>query len=121
MDGQQMAALCTIRGGRCTDIRASTPALIGVSLMSPATVFVLSNMITFRAKLGPKLSFALDRLMVQQVSAWIGIFGFVIGTSPKHHSRNPLTDVIPPRHLLVVDHPLVVRESRRWLQTEHRA
>ena len=41
-------------------------------------------MIAFRAKLGPKIGPALDRPMVQRVSAWIGIFGFMIGTSAQN-------------------------------------
>ena len=75
-----MAALCTICGGRCTDIRASTPAFIGVSLMFSAIFFTLSSPIAFHAKLGPKLGPALGKPMAQRVSAWIGIFGFMIGT-----------------------------------------
>lgn len=70
---------------------ATTPAFIAVALGFSSIFFVLFSLIAFRAKLGAKLGAALDRPMVQRVCAWIGIFGFMIGTSSKHPSREPRT------------------------------
>jgi len=60
---------------------ATTPSFIGVALVFSTIFFILFSMIAFRAKLGAKLSAALDRPMTQRVTAWIGIFGFMIGIS----------------------------------------
>ena len=71
-----MDALCTIRSGHCTCIRTSIAVPVIFSV-----IFVLFNLIAFCAKFDPQLDPAPDRPMVQRVSAWIGIFGFMIGTS----------------------------------------
>ena len=63
---------------------ATTPAFIAIALAFSSIFFILFTMIAFRAKLGPKLSVALDRPMVQRVSAWIGLIGFMIGTWLKY-------------------------------------
>jgi len=60
---------------------ATTPGFIAVSLGFSFIFFILFSMIAFRAKLGAKLSAVLDKPMVQRASAWIGLFGFMIGLS----------------------------------------
>jgi len=91
---------------------ATTPAFIAIALGFSSIFFVLFSLIAFRAKLGAKLGAALDKPMVQRVCAWIGIFGFMIGTSLKYPSRQPQTKTDSCRYLLVLNHPDVVRESR---------
>jgi len=41
--------------------------------------FITFTLISFRHKMGPKLSVALDKPMVQRLSAWVGFIGFLIG------------------------------------------
>jgi len=36
-------------------------------------------MISFRHKMGPRMTAALDKPVIQRLSAWIGFFGFIIG------------------------------------------
>ncbi|KAF9651388.1 hypothetical protein BDM02DRAFT_3154396 [Thelephora ganbajun] len=60
---------------------AATPAFIAIALGFSFIFFVLFTLIAFRAKLGARLGAALDRPTVQRASAWIGIFGFMIGVS----------------------------------------
>ena len=91
---------------------ATTPAFIAIALGFSSIFFVLFSLIAFRAKLGAKLGAALDKPMVQRVCAWIGIFGFMIGTRLKYPSREPQTKANPYRYLLVPDHSDVVRKSR---------
>ena len=74
---------------------ATTPAFIAVALGFSSIFFVLFSLIAFRAKLGAKLGAALDKPMVQRVCAWIGIFGFMIGTSLKYPSRELRLKQIP--------------------------
>jgi hypothetical protein len=62
---------------------ATTPAFIGVALVFSTIFFILFSLIAFRSKLGAKLGVTLDKPMVQRVCAWIGIFGFMIGTLSK--------------------------------------
>ncbi|THH15982.1 hypothetical protein EW146_g4584 [Bondarzewia mesenterica] len=58
---------------------ATTPAFIAVSLGFSIIFFVLFTVISLRMKMGAKLSAVLDRPMIQRVSAWIGLLGFMIG------------------------------------------
>ncbi|EIN13710.1 hypothetical protein PUNSTDRAFT_48642 [Punctularia strigosozonata HHB-11173 SS5] len=58
----------------------ATPAFIAVSLCFSAMFFLLFTMISFRAKLG-RLSATLDKPIVQRLTAWIGLFGFMLGLS----------------------------------------
>ena len=75
---------------------ATTPAFIAVALGFSSIFFILFTLIAFRAKLGPKLSAALDRPMIQRASAWIGLFGFLIGTFLKCLSRLTSVSRKPP-------------------------
>lgn len=65
---------------------ATTPGFIAVALGFSTIFFILFTLIAFRAKLGAKLSAMFDRPMIQRASAWIGLFGFMIGTSSEHPS-----------------------------------
>jgi len=58
---------------------ATTPAFIAVSLGFSIIFFILFTMICLRSKLGAKLSGMLEKPVVQRVSAWIGLLGFMIG------------------------------------------
>ncbi|KII94332.1 hypothetical protein PLICRDRAFT_78471, partial [Plicaturopsis crispa FD-325 SS-3] len=58
---------------------ASTPAFVGVALAFSVMFFFTFTLISFRHKMGAKLSAALDKPMIQRFSAWIGVFGFLIG------------------------------------------
>lgn len=57
----------------------STPAFIAVALSFSILFFITFTLISFRHKMGGKLSAALDKPMIQRLSAWIGFFGFIIG------------------------------------------
>ena len=41
--------------------------------------FITFALISFRSKLGTKLNESLDKPLIQRISAWIGVLGFVIG------------------------------------------
>jgi len=58
---------------------ASTPAFIAVALAFSVAFFVLFTLISFRHKLGEKISAALNKPLIQRLSAWIGFLGFLIG------------------------------------------
>ncbi|KAI0322715.1 hypothetical protein OF83DRAFT_1048815 [Amylostereum chailletii] len=58
---------------------ATTPVFIAISIGFTIIFFFLFALISLRAKLGAKLSAALDRPVIQRLSAWIGLFGFMIG------------------------------------------
>jgi len=92
---------------------ATTPGFIAAALVFSTIFFILFTMIAFRAKLGAKLSAQLDRPMVQRASAWIGLFGFMIGMSSKYLSWRTRAHLNSCRTLIVPDHSLVVRKSRR--------
>ena len=90
---------------------ATTPAFIGVSLGFSTIFFVLFSLIAFRSKLG-KLGPTLDKPMVQRSCAWIGIFGFMIGTLSKYSFGRPEADTNSHRSHLVFGYSSVVRKSR---------
>jgi len=57
---------------------ASTPAFIAVALAFSVAFFFIFTFISFRHKMG-KLSAALEKPLIQQATAWIGFFGFLVG------------------------------------------
>lgn len=57
---------------------ATTPAFIAVSLAFTFMFFLLFTFTALRSKLG-KAGPWFDRPMVQRSTAWIGLFGFMIG------------------------------------------
>jgi len=59
---------------------ATTPGFIAIALCFSVIFFVLFTLVAFRAKLG-KLSAQFERPMVQRATAWVGLFGFMIGLS----------------------------------------
>ncbi|KAF9044728.1 hypothetical protein BDZ89DRAFT_158739 [Hymenopellis radicata] len=58
---------------------ASAPAFVAVALMFSMVFFISFTIISFRHKMGEKMSAALDKPMIQRVSAWLGFIGFLIG------------------------------------------
>lgn len=58
---------------------ATTPAFIAVALGCSVTFFITFTLISFRHKMGEKISATLDKPLIQRVSAWVGFFGFLIG------------------------------------------
>ncbi|KAG5648019.1 hypothetical protein DXG03_007053 [Asterophora parasitica] len=58
---------------------ASTPAFIAIALGFSVSFFFTFSLISFRHKMGERVSAALDKPLIQRVSAWIGFFGFLIG------------------------------------------
>ena len=59
---------------------ATTPAFIAVSLAFSALFVVIFTLISFRSKLGGKLSASLEKPFINRAVAWIGLLGFMIGT-----------------------------------------
>ena len=57
----------------------SAPAFFAVGLMFSTIFFVVFTIISFRHKMGEKMSAALDKPMIQRTSAWLGVIGFIIG------------------------------------------
>ncbi|KAK7044089.1 hypothetical protein VNI00_007805 [Paramarasmius palmivorus] len=58
---------------------ASSPAFIAVALTFSILFFFTFTLISFRHKMGEKMSAALDKPLIHRLSAWIGFFGFFIG------------------------------------------
>jgi hypothetical protein len=57
---------------------AATPAFLALSLVFTLLFFMMFTMISLRHKLG-KIGAAFEKPMMQRVSAWIGLFGFMMG------------------------------------------
>lgn len=57
----------------------ATPAAIAVAILFSVVFFVTFTAISFRHKMGTKLSGILEKPAVQRFAAWIGFFSFVIG------------------------------------------
>ncbi|GLB36183.1 hypothetical protein LshimejAT787_0304710 [Lyophyllum shimeji] len=57
----------------------TTPAFIAVALGFSVSFFITFTLISFRHKMGEKACAALDKPLIQRVSAWVGFFGFLIG------------------------------------------
>ncbi|KAJ7619064.1 hypothetical protein DFH06DRAFT_1235196 [Mycena polygramma] len=57
----------------------ATPVFLGIALACSIIFFITFTMISFRHKMGAKMTDMLDKPMVQRLSAWIGFFGFMIG------------------------------------------
>lgn len=60
---------------------ATAPGFIAVSLAFMTLFVVIFIMISFRAKLGGKLGPMLEKPFINRAVAWLGFFGFIIGTS----------------------------------------
>jgi len=58
---------------------ASTPVFIAIAISFSVLFFIAFTLISFRHKMGSKMAALLDRPLLPRVSAWIGIFGFIIG------------------------------------------
>lgn len=58
---------------------ATTPVFIAIAIGFSTIFFVLFTLISFRANLGARLSAMFDRPRLHRASAWVGLFGFMIG------------------------------------------
>jgi len=59
----------------------TSPGFIAFSIALSLFFFVTFTAISFREKLGPRIGPLMDKPMMQRLSAWIGVFGFLIGLS----------------------------------------
>ncbi|KAJ7706139.1 hypothetical protein B0H17DRAFT_919365 [Mycena rosella] len=57
----------------------ATPVFIGLALACSGIFFVTFILISFRHKMGARMTAMMDTPMIQRFSAWIGFFGFMIG------------------------------------------
>jgi len=71
---------------------ASAPAFIALSIALSFLFFLSFTLISFRHKMGAKMTMILDKPLLQRMSAWIGFFGFLIGELS--HFNTTLGDVI---------------------------
>jgi len=58
---------------------STAPSFIAVAISFSFVFFVAYTLVSFRHKFGGGLSAKLDSPMVQRITAWIGVFGFMIG------------------------------------------
>ncbi|KAI0029628.1 hypothetical protein K488DRAFT_80076 [Vararia minispora EC-137] len=58
---------------------ATTPAFIAISIGFTIIFFFLFTLMSLRHKLGARLATVMDRPGIQRISAWVGVFGFMIG------------------------------------------
>jgi hypothetical protein len=52
---------------------------LGIALACSIIFFITFTLISFRHKMGEKMSASLDKPLIQRLSAWLGFFGFMIG------------------------------------------
>ncbi|KAJ7220303.1 hypothetical protein GGX14DRAFT_434123 [Mycena pura] len=57
----------------------STPVFLGIALALSIIFFITFTLVSFRHKMGEKTTAMLDKPIVQSVSAWLGVFGFLVG------------------------------------------
>ncbi|KAJ6610028.1 hypothetical protein B0H10DRAFT_2061674 [Mycena sp. CBHHK59/15] len=57
----------------------ATPVFLGLALACSIIFFMTFTLISFRHKMGAKMTAALDNPIAQRLSAWVGFFGFMIG------------------------------------------
>ena len=57
----------------------STPVFLGIALALSIVFFITFTLVSFRHKMGEKTTAVLDKPIVQSVSAWLGVFGFLVG------------------------------------------
>ncbi|KAJ7181697.1 hypothetical protein C8R43DRAFT_869900 [Mycena crocata] len=57
----------------------ATPVFLGLALAFSIIFFITFTMISFRHKMGEKMTAMFDKPIIQRSSAWIGFFGFIIG------------------------------------------
>ncbi|KIM85245.1 hypothetical protein PILCRDRAFT_354716 [Piloderma croceum F 1598] len=58
---------------------STAPAFIAVAISLSFVFFFAYSLVSFRHKFGEGLSEKLDSPMIQRITAWIGVFGFMIG------------------------------------------
>lgn len=58
---------------------SGAPAFIAVSLVFSIFFFFTFTLLSFRHKMGEKMSGALDKPLIHRLNAWVGFFGFFIG------------------------------------------
>jgi hypothetical protein len=61
-----------------TSPTAATPVFLALSIVFTVLFFFMFTMISLRHKLG-KIGAVFEKPMMQRVSAWIGLFGFLMG------------------------------------------
>lgn len=57
--------------------------MIAVALSFSLLFFISFTLISFRHKMPGGMSAALDKPMVQRLSAWVGFFGFIFGMAQR--------------------------------------
>jgi len=57
----------------------ATPVFLGIGLACSVIFFLTFTLISFRHKMGEKMTAMFDKPLVQRLSAWLGFFGFMIG------------------------------------------
>lgn len=60
---------------------ATTPVFIAIALSFSILFFLSFTLISLRHKMSPKLAAVLEKPMLQRSSAWLGVFGFLVGTN----------------------------------------
>ncbi|KAJ6575153.1 hypothetical protein B0H19DRAFT_1022011 [Mycena capillaripes] len=57
----------------------ATPVFLGIGLACSIIFFITFTLISFRHKMGAKMTSMFDNAIAQRLSAWVGFFGFMIG------------------------------------------
>jgi hypothetical protein len=70
---------------------STAPAFIAVAISFSFVFFFAYSLVSFRHKFGEGLSEKLDSPMIQRITAWIGVFGFMIGA--RIYTMPPITSV----------------------------
>jgi hypothetical protein len=78
---------------------ATAPIFIAIAISFSILFFITFTMISLRHKMVPKLTSALDNPMFQRLSAWVGFFGFLVGTQSSLSEMYRLDYWTLPHHL----------------------
>jgi len=58
---------------------ATSPIFIAIAITFSILFFLSFTLISFRHKMNPKMAGILEKPMMQRLSAWVGVFGFLVG------------------------------------------
>ena len=97
---------------------ATTPGFIAVSIAFTFLFFLLFTLTAFRTKMGKAGAF-FDKPLIQRSTAWIGLFGFMIGKWATWSHSSTILTLRPRRSYLIPRHQDVVRKGGRRLQQCH--
>ena len=75
---------------------ATAPVFMAIAISFSILFFITFTLITLRHKMTPKVASILEKPMLQRLSAWVGFFGFLVGTQSSLSEMYILDHLNPP-------------------------